>query len=533
MFFIKLLCLEDAAIWASKYLKEKFNLHKKISKTNIYYLVQQGRIKKYKKEKRIKVNIEDLKKYYNNYYKDRKKSWENIIGDNINWNLSFENLREKETTKHVHRLHPYKGKFIPQLVEYFIDSHTDEFKVKQYFKPEDILIDPFMGSGTTLVQAKELGIHGIGIDVSKFNCLIAECKMQNYDIEKLNQKINHIIKYIENMKENKKIANFQRELNAKLGEFNKNRFHDVNFKYKINQKEIEESEYSKKQEKDFLKIYFNLTKKYNIKLKQDSSESFLDKWYIDNIRKEINYIINFIDNEEDLTIKKLLQLILSRTIRASRATTHSNLASLKEPQLTSYYCYKHKKICKPVFSIKNKFKHYAKDSINRIQEFKKVRTSALHAILCNDSRHLNIFEEIKKINPELYKLVNKQKINGIFTSPPYIGQINYHEQHAYAYEVYNFSRKDDLEIGKKSDGKSKNAQNKYIQSVSAVLINCKKFLKDDYDIFIVANDKYNLYEKIIVKSEMKIINKFNRPVLNRTSRDRKPYSETIFHIKEQ
>jgi hypothetical protein len=33
--------------------------------------------------------------------------------------LSFANVREYERTKHVHRLHPYLGKFIPQLVEVF------------------------------------------------------------------------------------------------------------------------------------------------------------------------------------------------------------------------------------------------------------------------------------------------------------------------------------------------------------------------------------------------------------------------------
>lgn len=36
-------------------------------------------------------------------------------------------FQESEGTKHVHRLHPYKGKFIPQLVEYFLYSHTNEF----------------------------------------------------------------------------------------------------------------------------------------------------------------------------------------------------------------------------------------------------------------------------------------------------------------------------------------------------------------------------------------------------------------------
>lgn len=42
--------------------------------------------------------------------------------------LSFANVREYERTKHVHRLHPYLGKFIPQLVELFL---------KHYFKKGD------------------------------------------------------------------------------------------------------------------------------------------------------------------------------------------------------------------------------------------------------------------------------------------------------------------------------------------------------------------------------------------------------------
>jgi len=68
----------------------------------------------------------------------------------LNWSLSFHHLREKDTTKHVHRLHPYKGKFIPQLVEYFIDNKTDNFKKERYFNKGDIILDSF--SGTTLVR---------------------------------------------------------------------------------------------------------------------------------------------------------------------------------------------------------------------------------------------------------------------------------------------------------------------------------------------------------------------------------------------
>lgn len=81
-------------------------------------------------------------------------------------------IKEAETTKHVHLLHPYKGKFIPQLVDYFLDSHTDNFKKETYFKKGDIVFDPFYGSGTTMVQLCELAMHAIEIDVSTCNALI-------------------------------------------------------------------------------------------------------------------------------------------------------------------------------------------------------------------------------------------------------------------------------------------------------------------------------------------------------------------------
>jgi DNA modification methylase len=36
----------------------------------------------------------------------------------------------------------------------------------------NIILDPFSGSGTTMVQSAELGMNTIGIDVSAFNALI-------------------------------------------------------------------------------------------------------------------------------------------------------------------------------------------------------------------------------------------------------------------------------------------------------------------------------------------------------------------------
>jgi DNA modification methylase len=174
---------------------------------------------------------------------------------------------------------------------------------------------------------------------------------------------------------------------------------------------------------------------------------------------------------------------------------------------------------------------YALDTLSRIREFKKLRKPVHYSVLTGDSRAINIFEKIERHNPDFFKIIKKQKIAGIFCSPPYVGQIDYHEQHAYAYDLLGFKRKDDLEIGPLYKGQGMEARRSYAQGIADVLNNCKQYLKTDFDIFLVANDKYNLYPEIAEKAGMKIVNQFKRPVLNRTERDRNPYSEIIFHIK--
>ena len=138
-----------------------------------------------------------------------------------------------------------------------------------------------------------------------------------------------------------------------MADFNNKYFPSPEFKYKIQKGQINENKYAAEKEKEFLKIYNNLVKKYGIELNHSAGKTFLDKWYIQNVRKEIDFAFSQIKNIKDVKNKKILAVILSRTIRSCRATTHSDLATLKEPQLSTYYCWKHKKICKPIFSIKS------------------------------------------------------------------------------------------------------------------------------------------------------------------------------------
>ena len=92
-------------------------------------------------------------------------------------------LPERERTKHVHRLHPYHGKFIPQLVEVLLD---------RYLAPGDHVLDPFAGSGTTLVQALESGLDATGVDIAAFNCLLMRVKTAPYDLAELGEELRDV-----------------------------------------------------------------------------------------------------------------------------------------------------------------------------------------------------------------------------------------------------------------------------------------------------------------------------------------------------
>ena len=98
------------------------------------------------------------------------------IADDLQLSWSEAELPERARTKHVHRLHPYLGKFVPQLVEALL---------RRYVPSGGRVLDPFAGSGTTLVQALESGYDAVGVDVAAFNCLLMRVKAARYDVSLL------------------------------------------------------------------------------------------------------------------------------------------------------------------------------------------------------------------------------------------------------------------------------------------------------------------------------------------------------------
>lgn len=521
----ELLDIKQASRWASKHLG------KDVTPSNIAYLVNYGRITKLGDENKTLVAKQDLIEYYEENQKELV--WKKKLGKDLNWALSFDQYKESETTKHVHRLHPYKGKFIPQLVEYFLDSHTDKFKTETFFKQGDIVLDPFCGSGTTLVQSNELGINAVGIDISEFNALISNIKVKKINLAELQKEIKDISHWLRAFTNEQYNVEFEEKLNNYLKKYNDKYFPSPEFKIQVRKKEIDEKRHAAKHEAVVLKTYLEEVERYGIKLKQDKNKRFLDKWFIETVREEIEFVAGQIEKIENKEIRDVLTVILSRTVRSCRATTHADLATLIEPQTTTYYCKKHGKICKPLFTIVSWWERYSNDTVKRLAQFDKLRTDTEQICLNGNSETIDIFSELEKKNKSLAELAEKQKIRGIFSSPPYVGLIDYHEQHAYAYDLFGFERKDEQEIGAMQKRQTKQAQADYVEGISNVLNNCKRFLVEDFDIFLIANDKNNLYSQIAENAHLHIINQYKRPVLNRTEKDKQAYSEIIFHLKRR
>lgn len=376
-----------------------------------------------------------------------------ILGDD----LTFISVREFERTKHVHRLHPYLGKFIPQLVEVFL---------RKYFKKGNIILDPFSGSGTTLVEANILGINSIAIELSPFNILIQKVKTKKYDLQEVEGEIKNALM---------RLKIFSNQLTTQ----NKTLFSEK------------------------VEIF-------------GTNSDYLKEWFSDRALQEILFYRSII---KDYKNQDVLKVILSRSARSSRLIPHYDLARPKRPIRETYWCIKHKRYCKPIDEALKFINRYSWDTIKRLKEFDRLRTQAFIKIIKGDARKVILPQDLK--------------IEGIFTSPPYVGVIDYHEQHRYAYELFKFQRQDELEIGPAIKGQNGNAKNGYIQGIVDVFRNVSKNLVNEANVFIVANDKFNLYADIGKQCEFKLIDVFQRPVLMRTERDSNKYFESIFYFKSR
>jgi hypothetical protein len=351
----------------------------------------------------------------------------------LSW--SEDALPERERTKHVHRLHPYLGKFIPQLVEVLLS---------RYFRPGQHVLDPFAGSGTTLVQALESGLDATGVDIAAFNCLLTDVKTRTYNLFVLEHEL--------------------RTVHAGLPA-----------------------------------------------LQQTVAKpsAFVRRWYAPQAAREL---LAFRDGVDEYVHADVLRVVLARAARSARRTTHFDLDFPRAPQREPYWCHKHKRTCRPVETASQFLRRYTLDTLDRVKAFAAVRKPKRAAhVIHGDARAVRY----------------TRAYDGLLTSPPYPGLIDYHEQHRYAYEFLGL---DDLrgdEIGAASAGKSKTAITAYIDGIVAALANAAESLRHHAPVVVVVNDRHDLYPEILARVGLRVEERLRRHVNRRTGRRAGEFFEDV------
>jgi hypothetical protein len=352
----------------------------------------------------------------------------------LSW--SERDLPERERTKHVHRLHPYLGKFVPQLVEALLERHLP--RARQ-------VLDPFAGSGTTLVQSLESGRNATGIDVAAFNGLLMRVKTADYNLFTLERELRDSIRRLEAFEA----------------------------------------------------------------MRPPRPNDYLDAWFAPRAAAELVFYRSLIDDYEHGDV---MRVVLTRAARSARRTTHFDLDFPREPQVEEYWCHKHRKTCRPVERAAHFLRRYAIDTLERIRDFSRVRARGREAaVVHGDARELEL----------------GGPFDGVVTSPPYPGLIDYHEQHRYAYELLELDDRRELELGAAANGVSAKAIRAYVDGIAAALMNVRAALRPRAPVVIVINDRRELYDEILERAGFRVETRYQRHVNRRTGRRAGEFFEDV------
>jgi DNA modification methylase len=355
-----------------------------------------------------------------------------LAEDGLHLSWSEAELPERERTKHVHRLHPYLGKFVPQLVEALLG---------RYVRPGGRVLDPFAGSGTTLVQSLESGYDAVGLDIAAFNCLLMRVKTTRYDVFALETELRDVL--------------------TRRGA-------------------------SKQQPR-----------------------GYLAEWYAPRAAAELLHFESLLDEYEHADV---LRVVLARAARSARLTTHFDLEFPRAPQRDPYWCHKHRRTCRPVEEADKFLRRYLLDTLDRLKAFQRVRRRGRVAeVLHGDARQLEL----------------EGRFDGIVTSPPYPGLIDYHEQHRYAYELLGLDDRRDRELGAAARGTSGAAIAEYVSGISEILGRCADALAPGGSVIVVVNDRRELYPEILERSGLELVERLERHVNRRTGRRSGEYFESV------
>lgn len=177
----------------------------------------------------------------------------------------------EDTSYLTHSLHPYPAKFPPQLPKIILENYANKGQT---------VLDPFCGSGTTLVEARIFGANAIGIDVNGLAVLLSQVKATPLTEQQF-LIIQDFISIIEN-----EISKWKSE------------------------------------------------KRPEIKIKKFEGQ---EHWFQNNVSEEITFLLNEISKQTDNDIQNFLKIVLSSIIvRVSNQDSDTRFAAIEKNVINGY-----------------------------------------------------------------------------------------------------------------------------------------------------------------------------------------------------
>ncbi len=236
--------------------------------------------------------------------------------------------------------------------------------------------------------------------------------------------------------------------------------------------------------------------------------AYVGEWFAPEAAADLLRFRSLVDDHEHADV---LRVVLARAARSARLTTHFDLDFPRVPQHGPYWCYKHRRECRPVERASHFLRRYTVDTLARLQEFALVRGRREAVVLHGDARDAELGEGF----------------DAVVTSPPYPGLIDYHEQHRYAYELLGLDDLREREIGAAAAGAGREALNAYVEGVAAVLGRAAGALRNEGALLIVVNDRRELYHEVLARAGLRLDGRYRRHVNRRTGRRAGEYFEDV------
>ncbi len=176
------------------------------------------------------------------------------------YNIDF-NFDNTNTSYLTHSLHPYPAKFPPKLPRTILSKFGSKGQT---------VLDPFCGSGTTLVEARLLGFNAIGVDVNGLASLLSKVKSTPLNTDEINE-VNFYISLVKNESD----------------------------KWKTNRPAI--------------------------RVKQISS---INHWFQNNVAEELTFLVDLVDTIDKSNVRDFLKIVISSIIvRVSNQESDTRFAA--------------------------------------------------------------------------------------------------------------------------------------------------------------------------------------------------------------